>query len=184
MPNGIGACLLGDAQQGVLDGCGDGDVVQADIDGDAEPLVVGRADLLQGRRKTATIQAGWAQLGQERLHVALCLLADALDRAGLLIARVGSAHPGGDHPQTEQVLGDRVVDLPREPGSFRVAGVAAGALPLGRQRGAELAGHGGEVGFQPSDLIPAGDRQGNGVVAVGDRDGGSFQVAYPADEAA
>ncbi len=33
-------------------------------------------------------------------------------------------------------------------------------------------------------LVPAGDGQGDGVVAVGDREGGSFQAAYPADEAA
>jgi hypothetical protein len=40
------------------------------------------------------------------------------------------------------------------------------------------------VNFQPADLVPAGDGQGDGVVAVSDRDGGLFQAAYPADEAA
>src|SRR5262249_29863475 len=117
-------------------------------------------------------------------HVAQCFLADALDRADLLIARVSSAHPGGDHPQPEEVLGDRVVDLPRDPGSFSGARVASGALSFGGQRGPELAGHGGEVRLQPSDLVPAGDGQGDGEIAVSDREGGSFQTAYPADEAA
>ena len=81
------------------------------------------------------------------------------------------------------MLGDRVVDLPRDPGALRGPRVAGGALPLGGQRGAELAGHGGEVRLQPADLVPAGDGQGDGVVAVSDRDGGSFQAADPADEA-
>jgi len=126
----------------VLDGRGDGDVVQAGVDGDAEPVSVGGADLLQGRGESGTVQAGRAQLGQQRLHVAQCLLADPLDRAGLLIARVGPAHSGGDHPQGEQVLGDRVVDLPRDPCSFRCARVAGGVPPFGGQRGANLAGHG------------------------------------------
>ena len=35
-----------------------------------------------------------------------------------------------------------------------------------------------------ADLVPAGDGQGDGVVAVGDCQGGSFQAAHPADEAA
>ena len=128
VPDGVGACLLGDAQQGVLDGRGDGDVVEAGVDGDAEPFVVGRADLLQGRGEPGTVRAGRAQLDQQRLHVAQCLLADALDRGGLLIARVGPAHPGGDHPQAEQVLGDHVMDLPREPGPLRGARVAGRPL--------------------------------------------------------
>jgi hypothetical protein len=81
------------------------------------------------------------------------------------------------------VLGDRVVDLPRDPGSLRGARVAGGALPFGGQRGAELAGHGVEVRLQSADLVPAGDGQGDGVVAVGDREGGSFQPADPADKA-
>ncbi len=76
------------------------------------------------------------------------------------------------------------MNLPRDPGPLRGARVAGGSLPFGGQRGAELAGHGGEVRFQPADLVPAGDGQGDGVVAVGDRDGSSFQAAYPADEAA
>jgi hypothetical protein len=46
VPDGVGARLLGDAQQGVLD---NGDVVEFGVDGDAEPVVVGGADLLQGR---------------------------------------------------------------------------------------------------------------------------------------
>ncbi len=99
------------------------------------------------------------------------------------LARVGPAHPGRDHPQREQVLGDGVVDLPRDPGPLRGASVAGGALPFGGQRGAELAGHGGEVRLKPADLVPAGDGQGDGVVAVGDGEGGLFQAADPADEA-
>ena len=75
------------------------------------------------------------------------------------------------------------MDLPRDPGPLRGAGVAGGPLPFGGQRGAELAGHGGEVRLQPADLVPAGDGQGHGVIAVGDRKGGSFQAAYPAHEA-
>jgi len=41
----------------------------------------------------------------------------------------------------------------------------------------------GEVRLQPADLVPAGDGQCDGVVPVSDREGGSFQAAYPADEA-
>jgi hypothetical protein len=120
---------------------------------------------------------------QERLHVAQCVLADALDGLGLLAGWVGPAHPGGDHPQGEQVLGDRVVNLPGDPGPFRGARVAGGPLALGGQRGAELAGHGGEVLLQPAHLVPARGRQGDGVVAVRHRQGGLFQAAYPAHQA-
>ena len=73
--------------------------------------------------------------------------------------------------------------LPGDPGPFRGARVAGGALAFGGQRGAELAGHGGEVRLQPADLVPAGDGQGDGVVAVGDRYRGPLQAAHPADEA-
>ena len=75
------------------------------------------------------------------------------------------------------------MDLPRDPGSLRGARVAGGPLPFGGKRGAELPGHGGEVRLKPAHLVLAGDGQRDGVVAVGDRDGGSFQAAYPADEA-
>ena len=34
----------------------------------------------------------------------------------------------------------------------------------------------------PANLVPPGDGQGDGVVAVGDRESGSFQAADPADE--
>ena len=156
---------------------------KAGVDGDAEPVLVRRADLPQGRREAGTVQAGRAQLNQQRLHVAQRLLADPLDRLRLLVARVGPAHPGGDHPQGEQVLRDRVVHLPREPGPLRVARVARGSLPLRGQRGVKLPGHAGEVRLEPADLVPAGGGQDDGVVAVGDREGGSFQAAYPADEA-
>jgi len=135
-------------------------------------------------RRAGASPAGRAQLDQQRLHVTQRLLADALDHAGLVIARVGPAHPGRDHPQGKQVLGDRIMDLPGQPGSFRGARVAGGPLPFGGQRRAELAGHGGEVGLQPADLVPAGRGQGDGVVAISDRQGGSFQVAYPAHEPA
>ncbi len=75
------------------------------------------------------------------------------------------------------------MDLPRDPGPFRGASVAAGSLPFGGQRRAELPGHSGEIRFQPADLVPAGDWKGDGVVAVSDRESAPFQAAYPADEA-
>ena len=183
VPDGVHARLLGNAQQGVPDRHGDGDVVQTGLDGHAEPVVVVRAKLLEGQREPGIERAGRAQLGQQRLHVAQRLLADPLDHLSLLVARVGAAHPGGDHPQREQVLGDRVVHLPGDPGPLRGAGVVGGALPLRGHRRAELPGHRGEVRFKAADLIPPGGGQGYGVVAVGDRERGLLQAAHPADKA-
>ena len=65
VPDGVGARLLGDPQEGVLDRLGDGDVVQFGVDGDAETVVVGGADLPQGRDEPGAVQAGRAQLEQE-----------------------------------------------------------------------------------------------------------------------
>ena len=183
VPDGVRARLLGDAQQGMPDRRGNGNVVQAGVDDHAEPVVVVRAQFLQGSREPGTVQAGRAQLGQQRLHAAQCLLADPLDHLSLLVARVGAAHPGGDHPQREQVLGDRVVHLPGDPGPLRGAGIVGGALPLRGHRGAELPGHRGEVRFKAAELVPAGGGQGHGVVAVGHRERRLLQAAHPADEA-
>jgi len=76
------------------------------------------------------------------------------------------------------------VEFPRDPGPLGSARVAAGSLPFGLKRGAELAGHRGEVRLQPPDLVPARHGQREGVVAVGHREGGPFQEAYPPHEAA
>jgi len=63
LPDGVRGGLLGDAQQGVLDGR-DGDVVQAGVDGDAEPVVVGAQDFLRPVR--ARRRPGWPGAGSIR----------------------------------------------------------------------------------------------------------------------
>ena len=107
-----------------------------------------------------------------------------VDRLHLLVARVGLAHPGGDHPQAEQVLGDGVVDLPGDPGRS-----PARASPLARSRSAASA----EPSWRAMVLKFASSRPTSSrpevgrvtaVVAVGDRDSGSFEAAHPADEPA
>lgn len=97
VPDGVGECLLGDAQQGVLDRCGDGDVAKIRVDGDAEPVAVGRADLPQGGYEPDAVGVGRAQLEQQHLHVAQPVLSNAFDRLRLRVIRAGPAHPGGDH---------------------------------------------------------------------------------------
>ena len=48
-----------------------------------------------------------------------------------------------------------------------------------------LAGHGRPIAVgEPANLVLAGGGQGDGVVAVGDGEGGPLQAADPADEAA